>query len=330
MAEISVIVPVYKVEAYLHRCVDSILNQTFENFELILVDDGSPDNCGAICDEYAAKESRIHVIHQKNGGLSAARNAGIDWVFVNSDSQWITFVDSDDWIHPEMLATLYGAVVKKHVNVSVCNFAKTCGETPDVKPEENEIGLCTPEELFSVRQVNAVIACGKLYGRKAFEHIRYPDGKIHEDEFTTYKIIFAEKQIAVTDAKLYFYFQNMAGISKSSWTPKRLDAIQALEEQIQYFSKNGFDVAYKQVLRCYAWKLRTLLQNVEQWDALQEEKEKYINYLKKCQKRAAFKYMRFYLRHDRDIYADAFPGFMHVYSTVKRALFRKTKAENDL
>ena len=103
MPQISVIVPVYKVEPYLRRCVDSILGQTFTDFELILVDDGSPDNCPAICDEYARKDTRVHVIHQENGGLSAARNAGIDWAFANSDSQWLTSVDSDEWVHPEML-----------------------------------------------------------------------------------------------------------------------------------------------------------------------------------------------------------------------------------
>ena len=107
--KVSVIVPVYKVEAYLHRCVDSVLNQSFSDFELILVDDGSPDNCGAICDEYAQKDSRVHVIHKTNGGLSDARNAGIDWAFANSDSQWLTFIDSDDWVHRDYLKLLLGA-----------------------------------------------------------------------------------------------------------------------------------------------------------------------------------------------------------------------------
>ena len=103
MALISVVVPVYNVEKYIHQCIDSILSQTFTDLELILVDDGSPDRCPQICDRYAEQDQRIHVIHQKNGGLSAARNAGIDWAFANSDSQWITFVDSDDWVHPELL-----------------------------------------------------------------------------------------------------------------------------------------------------------------------------------------------------------------------------------
>ena len=128
MPAISVIVPVYKVEKYIHRCVDSILGQTFTDYELILVDDGSPDNCGAICDEYAVKDSRIVVIHQENGGLSAARNTGIDWSFANSDSRWLTFIDSDDWVHPEYLQRLLAAAVEHNVSVSICGYAQTEGK----------------------------------------------------------------------------------------------------------------------------------------------------------------------------------------------------------
>ena len=113
MPQISVIVPIYKVEQYLERCVDSILNQTFTDFELVLVDDGSPDNCGAICDEYAKKNERIVVIHKENGGLSDARNAGIEWALNNSGSEWITFIDSDDWVHIDYLEYLYNSAKKK-------------------------------------------------------------------------------------------------------------------------------------------------------------------------------------------------------------------------
>ena len=119
---ISVIVPVYNVEKYLNRCIDSILAQTFTDFELILVDDGSPDNCGKICDEYAAKDSRIHVIHKANGGLSDARNAGIDWAFANSNSEWVTFMDSDDWIPDNYLFELYHACVQNLSQVAICDY----------------------------------------------------------------------------------------------------------------------------------------------------------------------------------------------------------------
>lgn len=122
MAKISIIVPVYKVENYIRRCVDSILAQTFTDFELILVDDGSPDNCGKICEEYAKKDERIVVIHKENGGLSDARNAGIDWSLKTSNSRWITFIDSDDWIHPNYLEFLYRAAKNTNCKISICGY----------------------------------------------------------------------------------------------------------------------------------------------------------------------------------------------------------------
>ena len=124
MAEISVIVPVYKVEKYIKRCIDSILIQTFQDFELILVDDGSPDKCSQICEKYAQRDERIVVLHRENGGLSAARNTGIDWTFLNSESKYITFIDSDDWIHPQYLDILYQAVINMKSPVSVVGFKR--------------------------------------------------------------------------------------------------------------------------------------------------------------------------------------------------------------
>lgn len=124
MGAISIIVPVYKVEKYIKRCIDSILEQTFRDFELILVDDGSPDQCGRICETYAEKDERIIALHRENGGLSAARNTGLDWMFANSESSYVTFIDSDDWIHPQYLETLLGTIEKNNAGVSVANFQR--------------------------------------------------------------------------------------------------------------------------------------------------------------------------------------------------------------
>ena len=128
MPELSVIVPVYNVAPYLKGCVDSILSQTFSNFEVILVDDGLPDRCGAMCDEYAAKDPRVFVIHQPNGGLSAARNAGLDHSFAASDRQWVTFIDSDDWVYQGYLERLYTAATENKGAIAVCEFIKTNGK----------------------------------------------------------------------------------------------------------------------------------------------------------------------------------------------------------
>ena len=251
MPTITVIVPVYKVEKYIFRCVDSILGQTFADFELILVDDGSPDNCGAICDEYAAKDSRIVVIHQENGGLSAARNAGIDWAFANSDSQWLTFIDSDDWVHPEYLQRLLDAAVENNVAVSISGYAETDGTEPEISPETLAPVIWNTEDFYVKHNVNATIACGKLYRKECFLQVRYPLGKLHEDEFTTYKILFAFSTVAYIPAPLYAYYSNPESIMQSAWSSKRLVAYDALESQIAFFDKHGYSESKRSIIRRY-------------------------------------------------------------------------------
>ena len=207
MAKISVVVPIYNVEKYLNRCVDSILNQTFTDFELILVDDGSPDNCGKICDEYAEKDNRVRVIHKPNGGLSDARNAGIEWALKNSDSEWITFIDSDDWVHPDYLEFLLRAAVENNTSVSICGFVRTENKS-DFPKYSFESKVYSNEDFWIEKNVNAVVAWGKLYKKKDFTEIRYPVGKVHEDEFTTHKILFKYYNIAFVNEELYYYFTN--------------------------------------------------------------------------------------------------------------------------
>lgn len=263
MAVISVIVPVYKVEPYIRRCVDSIRNQSFSDFELILVDDGSPDNCGTICDEYAEMDSRIRVIHQPNGGLSAARNAGIDWVLANSDSTWLTFIDSDDWIHPEMLERLHQMNDTFATSVSCCGFVETAGEIP-VLSDGYASHTWDAKAFYMQRNVHAVIACGKLYHRECFREIRYPVGKLHEDEFVTYRILFSQENVAVTDMPLYYYFRNPDGITKSSWSPKRLDAWEAIEQQMRFFQDRNDMRMYRFCLRSYYENALVQLKNAEE------------------------------------------------------------------
>ena len=239
MSIVSVVVPIYNVEQYLYRCVDSILNQTFTDFEMILVDDGSPDNCGRICDEYANKDKRIHVIHQENGGLSAARNAGIDYVFANSTSEWITFVDSDDWIHPQMLETLYYANIQNNTNVSICGFEKVYTDFIEIENKNIDITLFNSEDFYTKHNINATVAWGKLYKKDCFKELRYPVGKLHEDEFVTYKVLFSYNYISIIKEPLYFYFYNANSII-NTWSKNRLSVFDALEEQIEFFKKNNY------------------------------------------------------------------------------------------
>lgn len=242
MPDISVIVPVYKVEKFIHRCVDSILCQSFQNFELILVDDGSPDRCGAICDSYAEKDKRVHVIHQRNGGLSAARNTGIDYVMTNSTSHWLAFVDSDDWVHPDFLRILYSAAEQTLCKISTCGFFRTEGED---FPEQQDLSVVSmsADDYYCGQHHDGVtaVAWNKLYHRSLFKKLRYPIGKLHEDEFTTYIAVYQAKRIGVTPARLYAYFQNQEGIMLSEWNPRRMHVLEAFEQQIAFAKQQSND-----------------------------------------------------------------------------------------
>lgn len=253
MGVISIIVPVYKVEKYLKRCIDSVLGQTFCDFELILVDDGSPDQCGRICETYAEKDGRIITLHRKNGGLSAARNTGLDWMFANSESSYVTFIDSDDWIHPQYLETLLGTIEKNNAGVSVAGFQRMDEYQDDTIdkldrfPEE----VMRAEDFFLNHEWNFNYAWGKLYRREYFRHVRYPEGKNFEDTFTTYKVLFAGKTVAFIDSPLYYYFYNIEGISHSLWNPSELVVMEGIREQIRFYEENGFSRALEKEKQLY-------------------------------------------------------------------------------
>ena len=251
MATVSIIVPVYNVESFLCRCIDSILCQSFSDFDLILVDDGSPDNCGTICDNYAAKDSRIHVIHQENKGLSAARNVAIDWIFANSDSQWLTFIDSDDWIHPDYLKLLLDAANSQAVKISNIDSFDTDGTYPLPERTYSPYRLCTPSEIMNAR--GGVCAQRKLYARELFSTIRFPLNRLHEDEFTTPFVLFTQDKIAQIDERMYYYYVRPNSIMRSNWSPRNLDAVYAKENQLAFFRKNGhseqFIITYNQYIR---------------------------------------------------------------------------------
>ena len=240
MPNISVIVPVYKVEPFLHRCVQSILDQTYRDFELILVDDGSPDRCGELCEEYGRLDSRVRVLHQENGGLSAARNAGIDWAFANSDSRWLAFVDSDDWVHPAFLQTLYDTAEQTLCKISACGFYRTGGEALPQAQDFSIVSL-SADDYYCGQLHDGVtaLAWNKLYHKSLFKGLRYPIGKLHEDEFTTYRAIYGAGKIGVTPARLYAYYQNPEGIMRSQWNPRRMHMLEAFEQQIAFAQETG-------------------------------------------------------------------------------------------
>jgi glycosyltransferase involved in cell wall biosynthesis len=241
---ISVIIPVYKVEEYLGRCVDSVLRQTYGNLEIILVDDGSPDRCGEICDEYAVKDSRVVALHKKNGGLSDARNQGLKVC----RGEYITFVDSDDWVDENYIMKLYMLLKETDSDISVCNFIRTTRE--DVQPDDSQekVRVFTNlEALDSLESktdidlyVQLVVAWGKLYRKELFEGITFPVGKLHEDEFTTYKLLYRANRIALTSAQLLYYWQREDSIMGVGFNARgNIEGTEALKERAEFYKKAG-------------------------------------------------------------------------------------------
>lgn len=239
MALISIITPLYNTEKLLPRCLDSILAQTFQDFEVILVNDGSKDGSGKICEEYAAADSRIHVIHQSNSGVSVARNTGLDWVMENSDSQWIMFIDSDDWVHPQILDTLLKLVLEYRVNVSACGFLETSEGTLSVSEDQLVPALWDSRDFYYWQKLLGTVPWGKLYAKTCFEQIRYPVGMYFDDEFVTYRILLAQEKIPMVPAQMYGYYMNPEGLTKRPWIIRRLDVWKAYEEQIRFFEEMG-------------------------------------------------------------------------------------------
>lgn len=235
---ISVIVPVYNVENFLPRCIESILAQTFSNFELILVDDGSPDNCPQLCDRYAEHDKRIRVIHKANGGLSDARNAGLEI----ARGELIAFVDSDDVVAAQYLEFLYRAIKQNNCDIAVCSYEKFKETVPLNCDSYNNGQIYSGIEMLwriysknHTEYVESTVSWNKLYKRELFESIRFPNGKIHEDEATTYKLYYKAKKVVVIPCKLYFYYQNTEGIMKRKFNVSRLDYLEALYDRYCFY-----------------------------------------------------------------------------------------------
>lgn len=226
--EISIIVPVYKVEAYLDRCIMSILAQTFSNFELILVDDGSQDKCPQMCDEWAKKDSRIRVIHKENGGLSSARNVAIP----QARGQYVGFVDSDDWIEPEMYSVLYDLIRSGDYGISCCGIYRT-GQYSIAGTKAGLSGSkvwSRQDFLKRILKVNCQdsnqYAVNKLYRREVIQPVRYPEGLTDEDVPGTFQAVLQTEKIIETDWVGYYYFENPDSITGEVFSEKKFDFLQ--------------------------------------------------------------------------------------------------------
>lgn len=225
--KISIIIPVYNVEAYVDECIDSVIHQTYPNLEIIIVDDGSKDQSGRKCDEWAKRDERIRVVHQKNGGLSDARNTGMSV----ATGKYIGFVDADDVIFPDMYAKLYRILQEGHAQISCCDCKKAISF--DLEKEQ-------ASEKISVKQMNTIEAMkalileeiqvtvwNKLYSRAVVEGVFFQKGRYHEDEFWMYQIIDRADKIVSTNLELYGYRQRENSIMTQAYSLKHLDLLDA-------------------------------------------------------------------------------------------------------
>ena len=231
---VSIIVPCYKVEQYLPVCIESVLGQTYDNWELILVDDGSPDRSGEICDQYAAKDKRINVIHKPNGGLSSARNAGLDMM----NGEYVTFLDSDDFWHKDYLRVMMKHIDDEKADIVQCGFLRGIETVfPDIDRHE-ECKSYNNHTVFT-QQATKIIMCGKVYKSCLFEGVRMPVGLINEDDWTTWKLYYNAKTIVVTNLSLYYYTQNPNSIMGIQKKKPDLRYFGAYRERIAFFKEIG-------------------------------------------------------------------------------------------
>lgn len=227
---ITIIIPIYEVEKYLHRCVNSVLAQTYTKLEVILVDDGSPDNCGKICDEYAKKDDRVRVIHKSNGGQAEARNFGIDM----AQGDYLGFVDGDDWLELDMYEKLYEALIENHADLSMCGLNYIYKKNVVVKRIFDKQTIIKKDELIRMYFTEDTILsspCNKLYKKELFEHIRYPVGKVFEDRYISLELFSnVDKAVDIGKAK-YNYLRRNGSTVNRQFNPKFLTYLEIAENE---------------------------------------------------------------------------------------------------
>ena len=248
MAEVSMIVPVYQVEKYIAQCIESVLNQTFQDFELILIDDGSKDQSGRICDLYAAKDDRILVIHTENRGAAAARNVGLD----HASGRYITFLDGDDYLDEHMIARLYEEIVDSEYDMVVCDFLNLLPDEEDnfiVHLQEKTVnGREVLEHLKNERNYGLwTIVWNKIYKREVLENLRFPDGKYFEDEFFSNQLYLNSNQIHVIPDVLCYHRVLASSTMNTQKIENYLDLLDALQERLDIYFKYDYseDEIYK-------------------------------------------------------------------------------------
>lgn len=283
--KISIIVPVYKVEQYLERCVNSLTNQTYKNIEIILVDDGSPDQCPQMCDNYANSDSRIKVIHKKNGGLSDARNAGLD----AATGEYIAFVDSDDWVEPDFIEQLYVNAKKEDADISIigCTLVWDDGRKKTVSKDK---GYYVFDQEKAIREMLAqrkfgCMVCQKMYRKQIFDTVRFPVGKLYEDVAVSMPTFLKAKKVVVSGNYGYNYYQRNDSIVNSKFDERKLYFLECCQNIIKYSDKHEkmYDteahIFYLRALMMFALTLYQNSENEKNTEYIEQEIKKNKKYI---------------------------------------------------
>lgn len=241
---ISIIVPIYNVESYLERCIESILNQSFKEFELILVNDGSTDSCKDICNEYKKRDSRIVVVNKKNEGVSSARNLGLDL----AKGEYIGFIDPDDFINKDMYKILFDTIQANNSDMVICDYYKV--NEDDINKFRNLKCNCENIEVKNLNKLESIdnlfltgekfiFAWNKLYKRELFNDLRYEKGRIYEDEYLAHRILYKCNKVSIIEAKIYYYVQRKGSLINSPFTVRRFDKVYAIKDRVDFLREKN-------------------------------------------------------------------------------------------
>lgn len=266
--KVSIVIPVYNVERYLERCIDSVIQQSYANLQIILVNDGSTDRCPQICNQYAEKDKRIEVIHKKNGGLSEARNYGLEV----ATGKYITFIDSDDFVHYKYVEYLFSILQQNAADISVCSFQRFSKiEDIEEKCQKDKkisfTGVQALENLCYQKEIKNS-ACAKLYKMELFKEVYYPVGRLYEDLATTYKLLYRANKVVWSNKEYYYYFYRPGSIMNAKFSEKNLDRIENSKELLDFVEK-------KIPLINEAAKTRFFVSNIQVLRELPLKEEKY-------------------------------------------------------
>ena len=282
---VSIIIPVFRVEPYLDNCIESVVNQSYRNLEIILIDDGSPDRCSVMCDAWASKDNRIKVIHKQNGGLSDARNVGLQ----SAQGDYVAFIDSDDWVDLRFIEILYKAIVQTKAEISACDIRKVYGEYEGkiTSIDATKVQLSIPrdaiQDILYDRRFRAVV-WNKLYKREILNNEKFEIGRFHEDEFFSFRIFDKAKQLAYVDIPLYNYRQRHGSIM-TSFSLQHLDMLDAYLSRIKLLEEKYSDLVSKDKLNfciaCVNLYCEILMKN-------KEEKQKAKERIHSCRKQICF------------------------------------------